>query len=83
MATFKLELNTNEAAALRQIIDAGNIPNKMARVVASIQNKFDAAAKTYGAELQKESSPPELSDEESPPRPKDGEGGEGPDATPA
>lgn len=69
MATFKLELTGTEASVLRQIIDAGNIPNKVARVVASIQNKFDAAAKTHNDDAQTEknsSSPPDTPKTESP-----------------
>lgn len=78
MATFKLELTGEEASALQQIVNAATIQGKAARVVASIQDKFDSAADTYNEATKKEqnSSPSEPSSTETP-RPEGGEGGEG------
>lgn len=74
MATFKLELTADEANALQQIVDAASIKAAGARVVASIQDKFDAASDDYNKQI-KESSPPKSSGRKSPRR-KGGKGGE-------
>lgn len=73
MATFKIELTGDEATALRQIIEAAPIRGGAARVVATIQDKFDAAADIYNKNL-KESSPPKPPGRKSPRR-KGGKGG--------
>ena len=77
MATFKLELTGAEADALLQILNASKISSTAARIVASIQNKFDESADVYNADLKKEksSSSPEAPDGETP-RPKGDKGGE-------
>lgn len=74
MATFKIELTSDEATALQQIVEAAPIRGGAARVVASIQDKFDAAADVYNKSLKK-SSPSESPDRKSPRR-KGGKGGE-------
>ena len=77
MATFKLELTAAEASALEQIVSSATIRGKDARVIASIQDKFDESADAHNADLKKEknSSPSDPPSTETP-RPEGDEGGE-------
>ena len=78
MATFKLELTGEEAMALQQIVNGSSIKASAARVIASIQDKFDAAADVYnGASKAEQNSSPSDPPSTEPPRPDGDKGGEG------
>ncbi len=68
MATFKLELTGEEGSAVQQMVNASKISATAARIVASIQDKLDAAVEAFNeaTKAEQNSSPPDTPKTESP-----------------